>query len=90
MVRLRKPRVGGSRERLAHSRANEKPIPPRVGKIRLGPQRRRTGALPDAGALHDRPFGRAALRRAGGTAVGATGNEPSRSLAWRGIWLGEG
>ena len=51
MVRLRKPRVSGSRERLAHSRANEKLIPPWVGKIRLGPQRRRATALPDAGAF---------------------------------------
>jgi hypothetical protein len=59
------PYLCASRETSAYSRARGKSICPLVGKIRSGPQLQRTGTLQDAGAFHNRPFGRAALRRVG-------------------------
>ena len=84
MVRFHQPSVCASRKHPAYRHVRGKPIHPLVGKRRAGPQRRRAGALHDAGAFPGRPFDFAALRHANWTVLGelSKAGQSGRSF-WR-------
>ena len=84
MVRFLQPPLCASRKPPPIATLRGKSIHPLVGKRRAGPQRRRAGALHDAGAFPGRPFDFAALRHANWTVLGelSKAGQSGRSF-WR-------